>query len=220
MKSLLVKSLPALAAHAATAASAVLLSAVFALPAVAAGAPAAPKPDLAKGQEKAATCMACHTADGTRGLPANPILKAQHTEYLVKQLTEFKSGKRANAIMMGMAATLTPEDMFNVAAFYNSKPPVPGAARNKDTVALGEKIYRGGIAAKQVPACAGCHAPSGAGLPAQNTRLGGQHAEYTESQLVAFRSGARANSAQMMAISARLSDAEIKAVSDYVAGLR
>jgi cytochrome c553 len=220
MKSLLVKSLPALAAHAATAASALVLTAAFALPAAAAGAAAPAKADPIKGQEKAAACMACHTADGTRGLPANPILQAQHAEYIVKQLTEFKSGKRANAIMAGMAAALTPEDMANIAAFYNSKAPVTGAARNKDTVALGEKIYRGGIAAKQVPACAGCHAPSGAGMPAQYPRLGGQHAEYTEAQLVAFRSGARGNSAQMMSIAARMSDKEIKAVSDYIAGLR
>ncbi|MBP7666237.1 MAG: cytochrome c4 [Burkholderiaceae bacterium] len=220
MKSLLVKSLPALAAHAATAASALVLTAAFALPATAAGAAAPAKADPIKGQEKAAACMACHTADGTRGLPANPILQAQHAEYIVKQLTEFKSGKRANAIMAGMAAALTPEDMANIAAFYNSKAPVTGAARNKDTVALGEKIYRGGIAAKQVPACAGCHAPSGAGMPAQYPRLGGQHAEYTEAQLVAFRSGARGNSAQMMSIAARMSDKEIKAVSDYIAGLR
>ena len=220
MKSLLVKSLPALAAHAATAASALVLTAAFALPAAAAGAAAPAKADPIKGQEKAAACMACHTADGTRGLPANPILQAQHAEYIVKQLTEFKSGKRANAIMAGMAAALTPEDMANIAAFYNSKAPVTGAARNKDTVALGEKIYRGGIAAKQVPACAGCHSPTGVGIPAQYPRLGGQHGEYSEAQLVAFRSGARANSAQMTAIAARMSDTEIKAVADYMAGLR
>ena len=89
-----------------------------------------------------------------------------------------------------------------------------------DTVALGEKIYRGGIASKQVPACAGCHNPSGAGIPAQYPRIGGQHADYTELQLTTFRSGARANSSQMMAIAARMSDKEIKAVSDYIAGLR
>jgi cytochrome c553 len=211
------KSLLALAVDAA---SAVVITAAFALPAVAAGAAAPAKADLVKGQEKAATCVACHTADGTRGLPANPILQGQHAEYIVKQLTEFKAGKRANAIMAGMAAALTPEDMVNIAAFYNSKPPVAGAARNKDTVALGEKIYRGGIAAKQVPACAGCHAPSGAGMPAQYPRLGGQHADYTEAQLVAFRSGARGNSTQMSTIAARMSDKEIKAVSDYIAGLR
>ncbi len=197
------------------------LSALISLSAIAAETTAPAKPDLAKGQEKATqVCMACHTADGTRGSPANPILQEQHTEYLVKQLTEFKSGKRANAIMSGMAALLTDEDMKNVAAFYNSKQAKPGAAKNKDLVALGEKIYRGGIAAKQVPACSGCHSPNGAGIPAQYPRMGGQHGDYTEAQLVAFRSGARANSAQMMAIAARLSDTEIKAVSDYIAGLR
>ena len=220
MKSLLVKSLPSLAAHAALAVSAVVLSAAVALPASATGATAPAKADLAKGQEKAAVCMACHTADGTRGSPANPILQGQHAEYLVKQLTEFKAGKRVNAVMSGMAAALTPEDMVNLAAFYNSKAPVTGAARNKDTVALGEKIYRGGIAAKQVPACAGCHNPTGSGIPAQYPRLGGQHSDYTELQLTTFRSGARGNSAQMMAIAARMSDKEIKAVSDYIAGLR
>ena len=197
------------------------LSALISLSAVAAETKAPAKPDLAKGQEKATqVCMACHTADGTRGSPANPILQGQHTEYLVKQLTEFKSGKRANAIMSGMAAGLTDEDMRNVAAFYNSKQAKPGAAKNKDLVALGEKIYRGGIAAKQVPACSGCHSPNGAGIPAQYPRMGSQHGDYTEAQLVAFRSGARANSAQMTAIAARLSDTEIKAVSDYIAGLR
>jgi cytochrome c553 len=197
------------------------LSALISLSAVAAETKAPAKPDLAKGEEKATqVCVACHTADGTRGSPANPILQGQHTEYLVKQLTEFKSGKRANAIMGGMAGMLTDEEMKNIAAFYNSKQAKPGAAKNKDLVALGEKIYRGGIAAKQVPACSGCHSPNGAGIPAQYPRMGGQHGDYTESQLVAFRSGARANSAQMTAIAARLSDTEIKAVSDYIAGLR
>lgn len=209
-----------LAAVALNAASALTLAVAFALPAAAAGAAAPAKADLAKGQEKAATCMACHTADGTRGAPANPILQGQHAEYIVKQLTEFKAGKRANAVMSGMAAALTPEDMVNIAAFYNSKPAVAGAARNKDTVALGEKIYRGGIAAKQVPACAGCHNPTGAGIPAQYPRIGGQHGDYTEAQLVAFRAGTRGNSSQMSAIAARMSDKEIKAVSDYIAGLR
>lgn len=220
MKSLLVKSLPALAAHAATAASALVLTAALALPAAAAGAAAPAKADPIKGQEKAAACMACHTADGTRGLPANPILQAQHAEYIVKQLTEFKSGKRANAIMAGMAAALTPEDMANIAAFYNSKAPVTGAARNKDTVALGEKIYRGGIADRKVPACAGCHSPSGAGIPAQYPRLASQHADYTELQLKNFRDGVRKNNAVMTGVAAKMNDREIKAVSDYIAGLQ
>ena len=201
---------------------ALTLSALISLPALANDAKATPaKPDLAKGQAKATeVCTACHTADGTRGSPANPILQGQHSEYLVKQLTEFKAGKRANAVMGGMAGLLSDDDMKNVAAFYNSKQAKPGAAKNTDLVALGEKIYRGGIAAKQVPACSGCHSPNGAGIPAQYPRLGSQHGDYTEAQLVAFRSGARANSAQMTAIAARLSDKEIKAVSDYIAGLR
>ena len=182
---------------------------------------AADKPDLAKGQEKSTqVCGACHTADGSRGSPANPILQGQHPEYLVKQLTEFKAGARVNAIMSGMAATLSLDDMKNVAAFYASKQAKPGFAKNRDLVALGEKIYRGGIAAKQVPACAGCHSPNGAGIPAQFPRLGGQHADYAEAQLVAFRGGIRKNSVQMTAIASRLSDTEIKAVADYVAGLR
>jgi cytochrome c553 len=181
---------------------------------------AAAKPDPAKGQIAAAACQACHLADGSRGAPANPILAGQHPEYLVKQLHEFKSGKRKNAVMTGMAAPLSDADMKNIAAFYAAKQAKPGFAKSKDTIALGEQIYRGGIAAKQVPACAGCHSPTGAGIPAQYPRLAGQHAEYTESQLVAFRSGARANSAQMITIAAKLSDVELKAVSDYIAGLR
>lgn len=181
---------------------------------------AAAKPDVAKGEASAAVCIACHTADGSRGTPANPILAGQHPEYLVKQLEQFKKGERKNAIMQGMAATLSPDDMRNVAAFYAGKQAKPGFAKQKALVATGEKIYRGGIAAKGVPACSACHGPAGSGIPAQYPRLNGQHADYTEAQLTAFRSGARANNAQMMAIASRLSDTEIKAVSDYIAGLR
>ena len=178
------------------------------------------KADPAKGQVLSAACQACHVADGTRGLAANPILLGQHPEYLVKQLTEFKAGKRKNAIMTGMAAPLGEEDMKHIAAFYGSKKALEGAARDKITVTLGEQIYRGGIAAKQVPACAGCHSPNGAGIPAQYPRVGGQHAEYAQAQLLAFRAGERANSVQMTSIAAKMNDAEIKAVADYVAGLR
>ena len=200
-----------------------LLAATLALMTGAAFA-AAPAPtfkaDLAKGQQLSASCAACHTQDGSRGTPANPILAAQHPEYITKQLIEFKSGKRKNAIMSGMAAALSEEDMKHIAAFYASKTAKPGFARDPKTVALGEQIYRGGIVAKAVPACAGCHSPNGAGIPSQYPRLGGQHAEYTEAQLQAFRSGLRGNNAQMTAISSKLSDAEMKAVSDYLAGLR
>lgn len=179
------------------------------------------KPDAAAGAAKAnAMCVACHTADGSRGAPANPILQGQHPEYIVKQLTEFKEGKRKNAVMNGMAAGLTPEDMRNLAAFYGSKKPVLGQARDSAAVKLGESIYRGGIAKKGVPACAGCHSPNGAGIPAQYPRLGGQHADYTKAQLTAFRQGERANNAQMVSIAANLSDVEINALADYIAGLR
>ncbi len=181
----------------------------------------ATKPDLAAGEAKAtAVCAACHAADGSRGLPTFPILQGQHPEYLVKQLTEFKEGKRKNSVMNGMAAALSPEDMRNVAAFYASKKAKEGTAKNKDLVAVGERIFRGGIAKKGVPACAACHSPNGAGIPAQYPRLGGQHADYTKTQLTTFRQGERNNSAQMSAIAANLSDKEIEALADYVAGLR
>ena len=202
--------------------SALILSTLVASAAWASEAkPAAFKPDLNKGQALSTqVCGACHTADGTRGSPANPILAGQHAEYLVKQLAEFKSGKRKNAIMSGMAAPLSEEDMKNVAAFYASKSAKPGSAKNKETVRLGERIYRGGLADKGVPACAGCHGPTGAGMPSQYPRIGSQHGDYLEAQMTAFRSGARANNAVMTAVAAKLNDAEIKAVSDYIAGLR
>jgi cytochrome c553 len=178
-------------------------------------------PDLAKGRTIAnQVCVACHTVDGSRGLPANPILAGQHPEYLAKQLREFKAGKRVNAIMQGMVAALSDEDMVNVAAFYGSLPPVQGSATNAELVLLGERIWRGGIAGKKVPACAGCHSPNGAGIPAQYPRLAGQHAEYIASSLKAYRSGERANNAQMVSIAANLSDREIAALADYAAGLR
>ncbi|MFO1219140.1 MAG: c-type cytochrome [Burkholderiaceae bacterium] len=197
-----------------------LWASLFATPLLAADGKAQAKPDLAKGQTiSTQVCGACHMADGSRGSPANPIIAGQHPEYLAKQLSEFKSGKRDNPIMKGMAAPLSDDDVRNVTAFYAGKSAMPGFARDKNLVVLGEKIYRGGIADKQVPACAGCHSPNGAGIPAQYPRVGGQHAEYAEAQLNAFRSGQRANSVPMAAIAARLSDREIKAVADYMAGL-
>jgi len=200
--------------------SSLLVAACFSTAAVASEAAPAAKVDAAKGGEiSAAVCSACHTSDGSRGTPANPILQGQHPEYLVKQLTEFKSDKRQNAIMKGFASTLSEQDMKNVAAFYASKQAKPGAAKDKDLVTLGEKIYRGGIADRSVPACAGCHSPSGAGIPSQYPRLAGQHADYTESQLKAFRDGVRKNSGQMTGVAAKMNDREIKAVADYMAGL-
>lgn len=179
------------------------------------------QPDLAKGEASyGAVCAACHGADGNSGTPTFPKLAQQHPQYLVKQLQEFKAGKRANPVMMGFASALSDDDMRNIAFWVSSKTAKPGFAKDKEAVALGERIYRGGIADRQVPACAGCHSPNGAGIPAQYPRIGGQHAEYAAAQLTAFRDGVRKNSLQMTQIAAKLNDREIKALADYVAGLR
>ena len=183
-------------------------------------APAKYKPDLAKGEASfGAVCAACHGPDGNSTAPIYPKLSQQHPEYLVKQLTEFKSGKRANPIMLGFSATLSEEDMKNISYWVSTKASKPGFAKEKDLVTLGERIFRGGIADRQIPACAGCHSPNGAGIPAQYPRLAGQNAEYATAQLTAFRDGVRNNSLQMTQVAAKLNDREIKAVSDYIAGL-
>jgi cytochrome c553 len=207
-----------------------LMAALLAVPAVsafaqahapAAAAPAAAKPDVAQGGAKfTAVCAACHGADGNSGAPANPKLAQQHPEYLVKQLQEFKAGKRTSPVMQGFAAQLSDADMKNVAYWAGSQKAKAGFAKDKELVALGERIYRGGVADRQVPACAGCHSPNGAGIPAQYPRLSGQHADYTAAQLTAFRDGGRKNSLQMTQIAAKLNDREIRAVADYIAGLR
>src|SRR6201987_308933 len=181
------------------------------------------KPDLNRGQAIAAqVCASCHGADGNSAGGAYPKLAGQHPEYLVKQLMDFKTQPgakqpaRTNAIMAGMATALSDQDVANVAAFFSAQPPKPGYAHNKDTVPLGQKIYRGGIADKGVPACASCHGPTGQGIPSQYPRLSGQWAEYTVAQLTAFAQGpgARYNNEAMHAIATRLSDSEIKAVAD------
>ena len=179
------------------------------------------KPDLAKGEASyTAVCAACHGADGNSGSPENPKLAGQHPQYLVKQLQEYKSGKRNNAVMKGMASTLSDDDMKNVAYWLTGKTAKAGFAKDKDLVSLGERIYRGGILDRRVAACAGCHSPNGAGIPAEYPRLSGQHADYSRLQLTAFRDGVRLNSLQMNQVAARLNDREIKAVADYIAGLR
>jgi cytochrome c553 len=194
----------------------------------AAEAPAkAPKPDPAKGDTlfnaapaNSQSCASCHNADGNSAIPANPKLAQQHPEYILKQLQDFKSGKRKSAIMKPLASALSDEDMRNIAWFVGSKKVKTGFSKEKDLVSLGEKIYRGGLGDRQIPACAGCHSPNGAGIPAQYPRLGGQHADYTVQQLTLFRDGGRLNAAQMTGVAAKLNDREIKAVADYIAGLR
>jgi cytochrome c553 len=165
-------------------------------------------------------CAQCHGADGNSGSPEYPKLAGQHPEYLVKQLQEFKAGKRKNAIMLGFATQLNDEDMRNIAYWASAQKQKAGFAKDKAQVALGERIYKGGIADRQIAACAGCHSPTGAGIPSQYPRLAGQHGDYIAASLRGYRDGARTNSAQMMGVAAKLNDREIKAVADYIAGLR
>ena len=200
-----------------------LTAAIFAAPAFPAfSAGETPvKADAAKGQASyGAVCVACHAADGNSTIPLQPKLAGQHPEYLVKQLREFKDGKRNDPVMKGFASTLSDGDMQNIAVWLHTQAPKNGFSKDKDSIALGERIYRGGIQERNIAACAGCHSPNGAGIPAQYPRLAGQHADYTTTQLTAFRDGKRGNSIQMTQVAAKLNDREIKAVADYIAGLR
>ena len=167
-------------------------------------------------------CAACHGVDGNSAISANPKLSGQHPEYLYKQLTNFKSGARANAVMSGMAGMLSDADMHLVAEYYSKQTLSLGQAKTNGSGSLGEKIYRAGIQANAVPACASCHGPSGDGLPVKYPRLGGQHTEYVLNQLRQFRLGARANDEAkvMRTIAAKLTDQEMEAVADYIQGLR
>lgn len=197
----------------------ILAAALCALPLCAFSAPIG---DAAKGQATASqVCAACHGADGNSPAAVNPNLAGQHPEYLFKQLRNFKSGARANPIMMGIAASLSEDDMRNLAAYYASRPPSQLAALDADLVAQGRKLFRGGDAVKGVPACSGCHSPNGAGIPIQYPRVAGQHAQYTATQLRAFRDGQRVNdeNRMMRIIASRLTDGEIAALAEYLSGL-
>ena len=188
-----------------------------------AAAPAA-KADPAQAQPIVTkVCAACHAADGNSASPANPVLAGQHAEYIAKQLADFKANKdRKNPVMFGMAAQLSPQDMQNLGAYFETQKPKSRAAKDPALVKLGQQIYRGGIMAKGVAACASCHGPNGAGIPAQYPRVAGQYAEYSTLQLQGFRAGDRANdpTSMMRVIAGKLSDGEIKAVAEYIAGLR
>jgi len=188
--------------------------------------PPAGRPDLKRGQEIASSiCAACHGSDGNSTIAANPKLSGQDAAYLLKQLNDYAKpaddkSARVNSVMTGILAGIPAGDRLHVAAYYASQPHRPGVARNRDTLELGQRIYRAGVPQRGVPACNGCHSPSGAGIPAQYPRLAGQHAEYTEAQLKAFHDGTRRNSLPMTQIAARMTEAEMRAVADYVAGLR
>ena len=184
--------------------------------------------DVAKAQNIAnQVCAACHAADGNSIAPANPKIAGQIPEYLHKQLVDFKAqgGKkpaRESPIMMGMVANLSDADMKGLAAFYSGQQLKPAAAADKNLAIAGQRLWRGGNAASGVPACAGCHGPAGAGIPAQYPRIAGQYADYIAAQLKAFKEGARANdpNGMMRGVAARLTDHEIRAVAEYAAGLR
>ena len=165
-------------------------------------------------------CLSCHGANGNSTMAANPKLSNQIEAYTHKQLVDFTTPQRVNPVMTTYAKMLTDEEKRNVAAYLAMQKTKQGAAKSKDTIELGRKIYRGGIAEKGVAACASCHGAAAGGIPIQYPRLAGQHQDYTTAQLVAFRTGARSNSPQMTTLAQRLSDAEMKAVADYIAGLR
>ena len=189
---------------------------------------AAPKGDAARGQAIVSTvCIACHGPDGNSPLPVNPKLAGQHADYLLKQMKNFKGtdGKppeRTNPVMNGMIAAYDEGQMRDLAAYFSAQTQKGETAKNRETVERGQKLYRGGDQAKGLPACAGCHGPTGAGIPAQYPRIGGQFPEYMEAQLKNFREGTRTNdpNKMMRTIALKMTDAEIKAVADYIAGLR
>ncbi|MGS2720948.1 c-type cytochrome [Paraglaciecola aestuariivivens] len=184
--------------------------------------------DVEQGKAKSVTCAACHGADGNSAIAMNPKLAGQHANYLVKQLNEFKlasqtGGKegRNNAVMNGMAAALSEQDIQDLAAYFAAQTPTEGAA-SEEFIALGTKLYTGGDLERGITACIACHGPKGNGTSLSGfPDISGQHAEYIASQLKAFRSGDRANSINgMMAdIAKRMTDEDIEAISSYVAGL-
>ena len=168
-------------------------------------------------------CVSCHGAAGNSTISVNPKLAGQHENYLYKQLVDFTTPQRNQPVMSTYAKMLSDADKKNVAAYLGAQLAKPGAAKNKDTIELGKKMYRGGIASKQVAACASCHGATGNGIPVQYPRIAGQHQDYTVAQLTLFRStkaDARKNSVDMHTIAARMSDDEIAAVADYIAGLK
>jgi cytochrome c553 len=189
----------------------------------------AAKPDLAHAKQIVATvCAACHGADGNSVAAANPNLAGQGAEYITRQLQFFKSGIRANPVMLAMAGTLTPDDMVALGIYFSQQKPSGGTAKDPALIRAGQSLYRGGVAATGLPACSSCHLPNGAGIPKNYPRLAGQHSDYTYAQLKAFKAGERgadkdgkdAQGKIMWAVAQKLSDEQMKALADYTSGLR
>lgn len=223
------------AVPAATAAPAVEAAAVPAPVAVAVDTGPAKAGDPKAGQTKAGACAACHGLDGNAAAPLYPKLAGQHEQYIWRQLKLYKSGERENAIMLGMSAALTEQDMRDIGAYFGSQKVLAGVAdesviaagpnAGKKFYQVGEKIYRSGNAAQGVPACAACHGPAGAGMPGPTyPALGGQHASYTAARLTAFREGAvwgkdKNANVIMSQVAKNLTDEEIQGLSSYLQGL-
>jgi cytochrome c553 len=187
------------------------------------------KPDLAKAQQIVTqVCAACHGADGNSVSPVNPSLAGQHAEYITLQLMHFKQGIRNNPIMMPMAAGLSDADMVAIGVYFSQQKAKGSGAKDPALVAAGQKVFRGGAAAASLPACVACHLPDGVGIPIRYPRIGGQYADYTYTQLKAFKAGQRGmdkdgkdvNGRVMAQIASRMSDEEMQAVAQYAAGLR
>jgi cytochrome c553 len=178
--------------------------------------------DPVRGQELSQACAACHGADGNSVNPEWPKLAGQHAEYIHKQLMDYKSGRRENALMAGQVVNLDEQDMRDLGAFYARQQKAPGTA-DESVAERGERIYRGGIPAAGVAACTACHGPTGKGNPAAMfPRVAGQHARYNADQLRYFRGEQRANDngRMMRNLATKMSDSDIQAVAEYMAGLR
>jgi cytochrome c553 len=194
--------------------AAALIAAWFVSPVNAAG-------DSAAGQAKATVCAACHGGDGKAILASYPNLAGQHASYIAKQLTDYRDGNRNNALMSSQATNLSDQDILDLSAYYSSMEKIQGVA-SEENLEEGMNIYRGGITSVGVAACAACHGPTGNGNgPATWPMVSGQNAEYTADQLRYFRSGERANDPveMMRGVAKRMTDAEITAVANYIAGL-
>lgn len=196
---------------------------------------AQPKPDMARAQQIVTqVCAACHGTEGVSAAAANPHLAGQHPEYTALQLQHFKQGLRKNPVMAAMAAALSDEDTKLLAVYFSEKKPKPGSAKDKALAEIGQRIYRGGNAKTGVPACSACHSPTGAGIPAQYPRLSGQFADYTYAQLQGFVRGDRGGEIKsadgklvedvrgkvMTTVASRMSEREMRAVAEYISGLR
>ena len=210
-----------------------LLLALLVGPALAAAQAPAPaanaKADLERGRQLATqVCAACHGADGNSAVPANPSIAGQHADYITVQLAHYKAGIRQNPIMQGIAQGMSADDMRAAGLYFSQQKPKGLAARDASLAKLGQALWRGGDSTSGIPACSGCHGPAGAGIPKNYPRVAGQYADYTFTQLQAFRAGQRgndkdgkdANGRIMHTIAKQMSDAQMKAVAEYAAGLR